>query len=393
MFAALFRFGAVSGSIRGSGACRPAETPSRRGVSGRYLLSFRLGSMSRFRPSVDALDAYAPGEQPPAGGAIVKLNTNENPYPPGPLALAALDAIDGEMLRRYPQPLADTFRQSAAEVLDVDPEWILAGNGSDDLLTMLFRAVTGAGRAVAYPSPTYVLYRTLAAIQGAPVLEIPFDEEYTLPVAALADARAALTIVANPNSPSGTAATVAQLAELADRTSGILAVDEAYVAFAHASALDLARRCDRVIVLRTLSKSHGLAGLRLGFGIAHPHLLAGLVKVKDSYNVDAVAAAVGAAAIRDISYTRETMERIRATRTRLSAALAGCGFRVWPSQANFVLARPADGDARRLYEGLKERGILVRYFADPGLSDKLRITVGTDEQTTRLMSALADLTS
>ena len=186
-------------------------------------------SMSRFRPAIDALDAYVPGEQPAVGAGIVKLNTNENPYPPSPRALAALRTVDGETLRRYPQPFADAFRSSAAEVLGVDPEWILVGNGSDDLLTMLFRAVTAPQRAVAFPTPTYVLYRTLAAIQGAPVLEVPFDGDYTLPVDALADAGAALTLVANPNSPSGTAATVEQLAELADRTSGILVVDEAYV--------------------------------------------------------------------------------------------------------------------------------------------------------------------
>ena len=348
--------------------------------------------MSRFRPAIDALHGYVPGEQPPGGAYLVKLNTNENPYPPSPRALAALAAIDGESLRRYPQPFADTFRRSAAEVLGVDPDWILVGNGSDDLLTMLFRAVTDRGRAVAYPAPTYVLYRTLAAIQGAPVREVPFDEEYTLPVAALAEAGAALTIVANPNSPSGTTATVEQLAELAARTAGVVAVDEAYVAFAQRSALDLVRRNGRVIVLRTLSKSHGLAGLRLGFGIAHPDLLSGLAKVKDSYNVDAVAAAVGAAAVRDVAYTRETVERIRTTRARLGRALTDRGFRVWPSQANFVLARPADGDALRLYRGLRERGVLVRYFAEPGLADKLRITVGTDQQTARLLSALADLT-
>ncbi len=347
--------------------------------------------MTRFRPAIDALRAYAPGEQPPGGADVVKLNTNENPYPPSPRALAALGAIDAESLRRYPQPFADAFRRSAAEVLGVDPEWILVGNGSDDLLTMLFRAVTGTGRAVAYPAPTYVLYRTLAAIQGAPALEAPFDEEYTLPVDALADAGAALTIVANPNSPSGTAATIEQLAELAGRAAGVVAVDEAYVAFADGSALDLVRRNDRVIVLRTLSKSHGLAGLRLGFGIAHPDLLSGLAKVKDSYNVDAVAAAVGAAALRDVAYTRETVERIRRTRARLGRALAGRGFRIWPSQANFVLARPAAGDARRLYHGLREHGVLVRYFDEPGLADKLRITVGTEPETTRLLSALADL--
>jgi histidinol-phosphate aminotransferase len=347
--------------------------------------------MSRFRPALDRLAAYVPGEQPPDDADVVKLNTNENPYPPSPRALAVLRDVGGEALRRYPHPLADTFRRSAAEVLGIEPDWILAGNGSDDLLTMLFRAVTGPGRTVAYPAPTYVLYRTLAAIQGAPVREIPFDEDYTLPADALADAGAALTLVANPNSPSGTAAPIEQLTGLAERTAGVLAVDEAYVAFADSSALDLVRRHENVIVLRTLSKSHGLAGLRLGFGVAHPDLLSGLNKVKDSYNVDAVAAAVGAAAIRDVAYTRETVARIRATRARLTEALAARGFRVWPSAANFVLARPADGDARRLHEGLKARGVLVRYFAEPGLADKLRITVGTDEQTARLLSRLAEL--
>ena len=301
---------------------------------------------SPFRPAIRTLEAYVPGEQPAGESALVKLNTNENPYPPSPRALAAVRDVDADALRRYPHPYADEFRRSAAEVLGVDPDWILAGNGSDDVLTMLFRAVTGPERAVAYPVPTYVLYRTLAAMQEAPAAEIPYDEAYTLPVESLARAAAALTIVASPNSPSGTAATLEQLAELADRTAGVLAVDEAYVEFAAASALDLVRRNDRVLVLRTLSKSHGLAGLRIGFGVAHPRLLAGLASVKDSYNVDAVAARAGAAAIRDIAYTRETTARIRASRTRLSAKLADLGFRVWPSEANFVLARPPDGNAR-----------------------------------------------
>lgn len=352
-----------------------------------------MSRTSPFRPAITTLEAYVPGEQPAGESAFVKLNTNENPYPPSPRALAAVRDVDADALRRYPHPYADEFRRSAAEVLGVDPDWILAGNGSDDVLTMLFRAVTGPERAVAYPVPTYVLYRTLAAMQEAPAVEIPYDEAYTLPVESLARAEAALTIVASPNSPSGTTATQEQLADLADRAAGVLAVDEAYVEFAAASALDLARRNDRVIVLRTLSKSHGLAGLRLGFAVAHPRLIAGLARVKDSYNVDAVAARAGAAAIRDVAYTRETTARIRASRTCLSAALADLGFRVWPSEANFVLARPPDGNARRLHDVLREHRILVRYFAEPGLSDKLRITVGTDEQNARLTSVLAGIAS
>ena len=346
--------------------------------------------MSLFRPAIEALTGYVPGEQPNQA-SVVKLNTNESAYPPSPRALEALRAVDADMLRRYPHPAADEFRRSAAAVLDVDPGWILAGNGSDDLLTMLMRAVADPGRAVAYPTPTYVLYRTLAAMQEAPVIEAPFDDAYTLPVDALVRARAALTIVANPNSPSGTAASPDALETLAARLEGVLVIDEAYVEFADRSALDLVRRSDRVVVLRTLSKSHGLAGLRLGFAVAQPRLLAGLARVKDSYNVDAVAARVGAAAIRDVDYTRDTVARIRDARQRLTASLAALGFRVWPSQANFVLARPPDGGARPLYDGLRSRAILVRYFDEPRLADALRITVGTEAQNAHLIAALAAL--
>ena len=346
--------------------------------------------MALFRPAIAALDGYVPGEQPDQAH-VTKLNTNENAYPPSPRAMAALRAVDADLLRRYPHPAANEFRRSAAAVLDVDPEWILAGNGSDDLLTMLMRAVAAPDRPVAYPVPTYVLYRTLAAMQEAPVVETPFDDAYALPVDALARAGAALTIVANPNSPSGTAAPLDALEALAARLGGVLVIDEAYVEFADRSALDLVRRSDRVVVLRTLSKSHGLAGLRLGFAVAQPPLLEGLAKVKDSYNVDAVAARVGAAAIADVSYTRAQVTRIRDARRRLGAALADLGFRVWPSQANFVLARPPDGNARRLYEGLRSRDILVRYFDEPRLADALRITVGTEAQNARLTAALAAL--
>ena len=344
--------------------------------------------MSLFRPAIEALHGYVPGEQPNQAN-VVKLNTNENAYPPSPRALEALHAVDADMLRRYPHPAADEFRRSAAAVLDVDPGWILAGNGSDDLLTMLMRAVAAPDRAVAYPTPTYVLYHTLAAMQEAPVIEAPFDDAYTLPVDALVRAGAALTIVANPNSPSGTAAPLDALETLATRLDGVLVIDEAYVEFADRSALDLVRKSERVVVLRTLSKSHGLAGLRLGLAIAQPRLLDGLARVKDSYNVDAVAARVGAAAIRDVDYTRDTVARIRDARQRLTASLAALGFRVWPSQANFVLACPPDGGARRLYDGLRSRGILVRYFDEPRLADAVRITVGTEAQNAQLTAALA----
>ncbi len=347
--------------------------------------------MSYFRAEIDALDAYEPGEQPPSDADVVKLNTNENPYPPSPRALAALHAVQADHLRRYPQPYADEFRASAAAVLGVDPDAILVGNGSDDILTMLIRSVTGPSRPVAYPSPTYVLYGTLAEMQSAPVVEVAFDEHYRLPVDQLAAASAALTLIASPNSPSGTRAPNNELAALATRLDGILAVDEAYVEFGDDNALDLIRRFDNVVILRTLSKSHALAGLRLGYAVGPRALIAGLAKVKDSYNVDAIAARVGSAAVQDQAYTAELVARVRRSRTRLADALAELGFRVWPSEANFLLVRPPDGRAHDLYEGLKQRGILVRYFDRPALADKLRITVGTDEQNDRLIETTTQL--
>lgn len=341
-----------------------------------------------FRPAVDALRPYVPGRQPAPGARVVKLNTNENPYPPSPRALAALAAVDADELRRYPDPSSREFRDAAAEVLDIDPSWILAGNGSDDVLTMLVRSVTGPGRPVVYPAPTYVLYRTLAAIQEAPVVEVPFDADFVLPVAALAEAGGALTFVANPNSPSGTAAPAPTLARLADAVDGLLVIDEAYVAFADADALDLVRRHPNVVVLRTLSKSHGLAGLRLGYAIAPPAVLEGLGKVKDSYNVGAVADRVGAAAIRDTAYAQRVAGRIVESRRRLAGRLEGLGCRTWPSQANFLLVRPPAGDAARVHRRLEASGVLVRYFDEPRLAETLRITVGADEENAVLLDAL-----
>jgi histidinol-phosphate aminotransferase len=343
--------------------------------------------VSFFRSSIDTLRPYVPGRQPAPGARIIKLNTNENPYAPSGRALRALRDLDPDRLRRYPDPLGHEFREAVSEVLAVDPTWVLPGNGSDDLLTMLVRAATGPGRPVVFPSPTYVLYRTLAEIQDAPVVAVPFGDSFTLPVEPLRAAQGALTLVANPNSPSGTATPTDELATLAGALDGLLVIDEAYAAFADDNALALVERHPNVVILRTLSKSHGLAGLRLGFAVAQPPVIESLIKVKDSYNVDAVAAHVGSAAIRDTAYTQTVVERIKASRTRLAAALRTLGCQVWPSQANFLLVRPPAGDASRVYGALEAEGILVRYFAEPSLSELLRITVGTEEDLTAFLTA------
>jgi histidinol-phosphate aminotransferase len=344
-----------------------------------------------FRPSVDAMTGYVPGEQPKPGTNILKLNTNENPYPPSPEAIAVLRNLDSEWLRRYPDPYANEFRQAASAVLGIPSDWIIVSNGSDDLLNVIVRACTDLERRVVYPTPTYVLYRTLTEMQPADRVEISYNEDYDLPIEALVAANGALTLIASPNSPSGHLVPIAALRELANRLSGVLVIDEAYVDFAEETALPLVREFDNVIISRTLSKGYSLAGLRLGFGIANPKLLKGLFKVKDSYSIDAIACAVGAAAMRDQRYKNECTEQIKASRVKLAIDLQQLGFQLWPSQANFLLAQPPQNNAEQIYLALKQQGILVRYFQQFRLDDKLRITVGTDQQNQRLVEALCDL--
>jgi histidinol-phosphate aminotransferase len=346
---------------------------------------------SYFRPSIDAMVGYIPGEQPKPGTPIVKLNTNENPYPPSPEAIAVLRTLDSEWLRRYPDPYANAFRQAISDALGVPVDWIIVGNGSDELLNVLVRACADPGRRVAYPIPTYVLYRTLSEMQPAERLEIPYGENNRLPIAELIAAQGAITFIASPNSPSGHSVPLQDLRQLAAQLAGVLVVDEAYVDFAEETALPLVKEFQNVIVTRTLSKGYSLAGLRLGFGIAQPELLSGLFKIKDSYNIDAIASLVGAAAMRDQAYKNACAAKVKASRTKLAIDLKQLGFELQDSQANFLLARPPQGNAEPIYLALKQRGILVRYFRQPGLDDKLRITVGTEDQNQQLIEALVHL--
>jgi histidinol-phosphate aminotransferase len=345
---------------------------------------------SYFRPNIDAMTGYVPGEQPKPGTPIIKLNTNENPYPPSPAAMAVLRTIESEWLRRYPNPFANDFRQAISDVLNVPLDWIIAGNGSDEILNVLVRSCAEQQRQVVYPTPTYVLYHTLAEMQPAEIVEIPYAETNRLPIEELAAANGAVTFIASPNSPSGHVVPMDDLRQLAAKLTGVLLVDEAYVDFANETALPLVKEFENVMISRTLSKGYSLAGLRLGFGIAHPNLLSGLFKVKDSYNIDAIACAVGSAAMRDQAHKNECAERVKAARAQLTLDLKQLGFHVPDSQANFLFVTPP-GNAETLYLALKERGILVRYFQQPGLDDKLRITVGTDEQNQILIEALISL--
>ena len=346
-----------------------------------------------FRESIKKMAPYRPGEQPRPGQRLIKLNTNENPYPPSPRVRRAIaSAIAGSALRLYPAPRADEFVESAARIYSIPRNMILAGNGSDELLAMLFRATLGNGDTVAYPVPTYSLYDTLALVQEARILHFPVGIDFALPLDALAAAHANLTIVCNPNSPSGTLVSRRSLAMLARRLGGrLLVIDEAYVDFADENALALVRRHRNVVVLRTLSKSYSLAGMRLGLCFAHPSVIDALMKVKDSYNLSRVALAAGAEALRDSAWMRRNVEKVRRTRERTELRLRALGFVVPPSQANFVLARMPGRDMAPVARGLRHAGILVRHFATPLLRDALRISIGTPAEMATLFKALAPL--
>jgi len=350
--------------------------------------------MSLFRKNIDALTAYVPGEQPAPGAKVIKLNTNENPYPPSP---RVADAVASELaggavrLRLYSDPAATEFRKAASELTGFPLDAILAGNGSDELLALIFRAVVDPGDVVAYPYPTYVLYETLTAAQGGRVREVDFPRDFSLP-RDLFGVDARLVFVASPNSPSGTTYPVPALRELAASVpNALVVIDEAYADFADENALELAREAPNVVVLRTLSKSYSLAGMRLGLLFGAPDVVSNIAKVKDSYNLDRLSIAAGAAALRDGAWMLENVAKIRASRDWLTKALRDLGFEVLPSSANFVFARAESAEkARATYRALRDHGILVRYFDRPLLDDGLRITVGTEEEVAALVAALAE---
>lgn len=343
------------------------------------------------RANVRAMAGYVPGEQP-RDDDIVKLNTNENPYPPSPRVFEAIRAaLTGDRLRKYPDPSGTHFRRTAGRVLGVDPDAILIGNGSDDVLTILTRAYVPEGGLIVSPSPSYLLYRTLAEIQGAAFERVPFTADWRLPSPwPIRDAN--LTLVANPNSPSGTLLDLVALESLANEVNGPLVLDEAYVDFADGNGLALLRH-KNVIVTRTLSKSYSLAGIRFGFALADPAVVRELGKVKDSYNCDVLSLAAAAAALEDQEYLQTVRARILATRGRLGEALTQLGFGVCPSQANFVWCRHPRDNHKTIYEELKRRKILVRYMVYDGFGDGLRITVGSDAEIDRLLAALGEILS
>lgn len=343
--------------------------------------------MSYFRKNIDKMSGYTPGFQPKSAD-VVKLNTNENPYPPSPKVAEAIRNLPEENLRRYPEVFGDSFRKAASDALGIRSENIICTNGGDDLLTICTRAFCDENRPMAYPDPTYSLYPILAQIQNCPVVEVARHDDW---LDKLAKVNAPFTIVCNPNAPTTDFVAVDELGALSEKLDGILLIDEAYVDYSEDHAIRLIEKYDNVIILRSMSKGYSLAGLRFGFGIACPELINGLVKLKDSYNVDAVSIAAAAAAISDQEYLKMQVGKIKTERSRLTESLRKLGFEVPDSQTNFLLTKSPQKDAKEIYTQLAERNIFVRYFALPGLEDKMRITVGTPEQDDKLLSALEEI--
>jgi histidinol-phosphate aminotransferase len=345
--------------------------------------------MSYFRDNIEEMAGYVPGYQP-KDADVVKLNTNENPYPPSPKVCQGIKDIDPDDLRRYPDPSGTAFREAAAKIYNLKSENIICCNGGDDLLKTTLLAFCDKTKPAAWPVPTYSLYPVLARMIDCEIIEIPFDNEFNLP-AQLTSTGAALTIVCNPNAPSGSFISVDEIASLADELKGVLMIDEAYVDFADDNCARLVENFDNLLILRTMSKGYSLAGIRFGYGIAQASLIEGLNKVRDSYSVDAVAIAAATAAVSDQKYFKANVEKIKAERTRLTGELRNLGFDAPASSSNFILAKCRDSSAEDIYDKLVKRKIYVRFFNVPSLDDKLRITVGTKKQNDILINALKEI--
>ncbi|MCH9675733.1 MAG: histidinol-phosphate transaminase [Gammaproteobacteria bacterium] len=355
--------------------------------------------MAYERDSVRRAPSYTPGEQLD-GGKIIKLNTNENPYPPSPTIRDALANFDVSRLRVYPPPNAMEFRQAAASVHGVDPEQIIATNGGDELLRLAIATFVEPGETIGLCAPTYSLYAVLATVHGAKTLEVALNDDWSLSGTTAAvwnDAQAKLAFVVNPHAPSGHLLSVQTIANLADAFHGVLVVDEAYIDFVAPQrgydVIPLLSQHDNILILRTLSKGYSLAGLRFGYGIGSAPVIDPMAsKTKDSYNTDTVSQVLACAAMSSQAYAADTWSQVRNDRESLRTALLELDIVTEPSETNFVLATiPAPHSAKNLYESLREREILVRYFSAPRLHDKLRITVGTPEQNQALLKALTQL--
>lgn len=349
--------------------------------------------MSYLRPNIAAMQGYVPGFQPDDVASWIKLNTNENPYPPSPKVVEAILAElgrDGAALRTYPSASSQKLREAAGQLYGFDSSWIIMANGSDEVLNNLIRACAGQGQDVGYVHPSYSYYSTLAEIQGASVCTYGLTDSFRIE-AFPEHYHGRIFFLTTPNSPLGFAFPLEYIEELAKNCGGLLVVDEAYADFADCNALELVRKYDNVVVTRTFSKSYALAGMRLGLAIARPEIIAALDKIRDHYNLDRLAQAACVAALRDQDYFRESCRKIIETRDWFTDQLLEFGYSVIRSQGNFVFASPSDKNGKRLYDGLYSRKILVRLLSDPLLAHGVRISIGTREEMEKTLAAIKEI--
>jgi histidinol-phosphate aminotransferase len=362
------------------------------------------------RPLVRELHPYVYGEQPKIKG-LIKLNTNENPFPPSPKVLRAVKkAVDGR-LRLYPNPTAQPLREKLAKLHGCEPDNIIAGNGSDELLALAVRCFvepelnhprphrhrhkSTAKATVQYFTPSYSLYPVLADIHGAAKNSVPLKPDFRLPDFSKLKSKwqfdAALTFITTPNAPSGRGYTTGELQRICRAQRGVVVLDEAYVDFADENAMDLAVKFPHVLVARTFSKAYSLCFQRVGYFVGNAELIAALHKIRDSYNVNGLGQIAAEATLDDLGFYRANFKRIITTREWLSRELTLLGFRVFPSQTNFILTAPPRFAAKEWLQKLRDRRILVRWFASPEVSDYLRITIGTRAEMEELVRTAAKI--
>ena len=338
------------------------------------------------------LDPYTPGEQP-QDQQYIKLNTNENPYPPSPLAIEAMREASSEAMRLYPDPNAKVLKQAIADYYGIELDQVFVGNSSDEVLAHAFAALLKHQKPLVFPDISYSFYSAYCKLYAINAKTIPLADDFTIRVEDYTDAdQQGAIIFPNPNAPSGIALSLTEIETIlkANPDSPVV-IDEAYVDFGTDTAIALINTYPNLLVTQTFSKARSLAGLRVGFAVGNADLIEALERVKNSFNsypLDRAAIAGGAAAMRDKAHFEKNCAKIIATRDRVSESLKHMGFSVLPSKANFVFAKPEQHDAEKLYLSLKEKGVLVRYFNKPRIAGFLRITIGTDDEMDQFLEIL-----
>lgn len=356
-------------------------------------MTVSTAQMRFWSPEVRELEPYVPGEQPKIQN-LLKLNTNENPYPPSPKVVEAVQAVlheQADVLRLYPDPDATALKQAIAKQQNIDVSQVFVGNGSDEVLAHIFKAFFLQDEPILYPDITYSFYPVYSQFFGTKTKEIPLDENFEIDVRDYTQPNGGV-IITNPNAPTSIALSLAEIEQvLQANPDRVVVIDEAYVDFGAESAVSLINRYENLVVCQTTSKSRSLAGLRVGFAIAQSHLIAALEAVKNSFNsypIDRFAIAAAVASFEDQAYFEEQCQKVISSREKLVRDLTELGFNVLPSKANFIFATHSQHDAGQLAQKLREQGIIVRYFNKPRINQFLRITVGTDEQNARLVQTL-----